>query len=69
MFHLKETESSAEFSGKKDKTLFIYLLFHSLVLRRVHFAYSNFAWGLPNGVGVKWSGGLLVLEPHRCDCG
>ncbi len=41
-----------------------HLLFHSLVLRRVHFTYGNFAWGLHGGVDVKWSGGLLVLELH-----
>ncbi len=36
-------------------------LFHRLVLRRVHFTYSNLAWGLHGGVDVKGSGGLLVL--------
>jgi hypothetical protein len=36
-------------------------LFHRLVLRRVHFTYSNFVWGLHGGVDVKWSRGLLVF--------
>jgi hypothetical protein len=36
------------------------LLFHRLVLRRVHFIYSNFAWGLHGGVDVKWSGWRLI---------
>ncbi len=53
-----------------EATLFIIIfLFHRLVLGRVHFTYSNFAWGLHGGVGVKWSGGVLVLELHRRDCG
>ncbi len=43
-----------------NATLF-YFLFHRLVLRWVHFTYSNFAWGLHGGVGVKCSGGLLVF--------
>jgi hypothetical protein len=38
------------------------LIFHRLVLRRVHFTNSNFAWGLLGGVDVKWSGGLFVLS-------
>ncbi len=33
------------------------------------FNKQEFAWGLHGGVDVKWSGGLLVLELHCCDCG
>ncbi len=46
-----------------NATLF-YLLFHRLVLSRVHFTYSKFAWGLHGCVDVKWSGGFLVVELH-----
>jgi len=44
-----------------NATLFLVFLFHRLILRRVHFTCSNFAWGLHGGADVKWSGGLLVL--------
>jgi hypothetical protein len=47
-----------------NATPLIFILFNRLVLIRVHFTYSNFAWGLHDGVDVKWSGGLLVLELH-----
>ncbi len=33
------------------------IIFDRLVLRRVHFTYSNFAWRLHGGVDVKWSVG------------
>jgi hypothetical protein len=36
----------------------------SIETSTVHFTYSNFTWGLPGGVDVKWSGGVLVLELH-----
>ncbi len=43
-----------------------------LVLGRVHFTYSNSAWGLHDGVktvDMKWSGSLLGLELHLRDGG
>jgi hypothetical protein len=45
-------------------TLFKFVLFHRLVLRRVHFTFSNFAWRLHGDVDVRLSRGLLVLELH-----
>ncbi len=39
------------------------------VLRRVHFTYSNFAWGLHGDVDVRYFGSLLVLELHWRGCG
>jgi hypothetical protein len=42
-----------------NATLFDFL-FHRFVIRRVHLIFSNFAWRLHGGVGVRWSGGLLV---------
>jgi hypothetical protein len=42
-----------------NATLLIFL-FHRFVLRRVHFTYSSFAWGLHGYVDVRWSGSLLV---------
>jgi hypothetical protein len=32
--------------------LFLIHYFHRLILTRVHFTYSNFAWGLHGGVDV-----------------
>jgi hypothetical protein len=51
-----------------NDTLFDFL-FHRFVMRRVHFTYSRFAWGLHGDVGLRWSVGLLVLELHCRDCG
>ncbi len=36
-------------------------LFHRFVMKRKHFTYSYFAWGLHGDVDLKWSGGLLVF--------
>jgi hypothetical protein len=44
--------------------LFLIYYFHRLILTRVHFTYSNFAWGLHGGVDVMWCGGLFVLDLH-----
>ncbi len=43
-----------------NATLLIFILFNRLVIRRVNFTYSNFAWGLYGGVDVKWSGAALT---------
>jgi hypothetical protein len=45
--------------GQVTRAMNLIILFLRLVLRRVHFTYSNFAWGLNCGVDVKWSEGLL----------
>jgi len=44
-------------------TLFDFL-FHRFVMRREHFTYSYFAWGLHGDVHVRWFGNLLLLELH-----
>ena len=44
--------------------LFLIYYFHRLILTRVHFTYSNFAWGLHGGVDVMWCGSLFVLDLH-----
>jgi hypothetical protein len=48
--------------------LFLLLLFHRFVMGRVLFTYSNFARGLHGDVDVRWSGSLLFLELHYCEC-
>jgi hypothetical protein len=42
--------------------LFLIYYFHRLILTRVHFTNSNFAWGLHGRVDVMWCGGLFVLD-------
>jgi hypothetical protein len=44
--------------------LFLIYYFHRLILTRVHFTYSNIAWGLHGGVDVMWCRGLFVLDLH-----
>ncbi len=41
--------------------LFLIYYFHRLTLTRVHFKYSNFAWGLHGGVDVMWMEACLIL--------
>jgi hypothetical protein len=39
----------------------LFLIFISQIgIETSTFIYSNFSWELHGGVGVKWSGGLLV---------
>jgi hypothetical protein len=40
------------------------LLFSQADTTRVHYTYSNFAWGMHGGVDVMWCGGLFVLDLH-----
>jgi hypothetical protein len=66
----KITSSSSMFRGTVSSNiwwhmpLFLIYYFHRLILTRVHFTYSNFAWGLHGGVDVMWCGGLFVLDLH-----
>jgi len=61
---LKKTVSIPFFKYLVAHATLFDLFFHRLILTRVHFTYSNFAWGLHGGVDGKWCRGLFVLDLH-----